>query len=89
MLRDGHQLPPVGAVVPVHAEQVERVGRIGINGSEGGTDPLRDLRGVRQLGEGGKEDPRGPEPLGGSLQDGGVGEFRLNVRSPPPPLRLG
>jgi hypothetical protein len=65
------------------------VGRIGINGSEGGADLLRDLLGVGELGEGGEEDPRGPEPLGGSLEDRGVGELTLNVRSPPPPFRLG
>jgi hypothetical protein len=80
MLRHGYMLPPVPAVVPMHAEQVQRVGRIGVDGSEGGSDPLRDLRGVGKLGEGGEEDPRGPEPLGGSLQDRGVGELALKFR---------
>jgi hypothetical protein len=89
MFRHDDLLSPVDAVVPVHAEQVQRVGRIGINGGEGGADPLRDLLGVGKLGEGGEENPRGPEPLGGSLQDRGVGELTLNVRSPPPPFRLG
>ncbi|MGH2579886.1 MAG: hypothetical protein ACRDGP_03425 [Actinomycetota bacterium] len=63
--------------------------RIGIDGGEAGTDPLRDLRGVGELGESGEEDPRVPEPLRGSLKDRGVGELTLNVRSPPPPFRLG
>ena len=82
MLGNGNLLPAVWAtVVPVDAEQVQPVGGAGVDGSEGGADPLGDLAGIGQLGEGGEEDPRGPEPLGGSLQDRGVGELTLNLRS--------
>ena len=63
------RLSPPGAVAPVDPEEVERVRRVRLDAGQRRADLHRNLRGIRQFGEGGQHDLRLAEPLHGMRVD--------------------